>query len=552
MGIAIGMLASRLTGDSLTILGLEENIPERELGASTTAGMLSRNGDSTPLPAASLHPAFNVHERSAHDAYATVNALLENDISPTRNMGTFGTVAGGREDELLMLQGAWKNLVNKDEYRGTDEVHTLALLSLSALFHAPEALTASKPDDNGDVHGVSPDGDMAIEGHLPFGASPTGVGYGTATVGSSEAIMLAGVAMKNSWRERNQALGLPTDKPNIVVPSTTHNCWDKLGQLFDIEVRHVEMHGNAVGIPDAMALVNENTICIVGTLGTTYTGAFDDIEALNDAVSEWERKNPTLTLPIHVDAASGGFVAPFAYPDLKWDFRLKHVASINVSGHKYGLVSYGIGWLVFRDRAAFPDELEVQVDYLAGSHPSFTINFSRSSWQVAAQFYKFLHLDHQGYTAVMTETASKAVFMKQQLTENFNGAFILRNGPQAGFHGDDVNAPSLPVVVASVAPGLGWDEYDLADALKSKGWMVPASQLPGFFPSPEGPQKLSVLRMVMKVGLTREDLEVFLHDLHSCVNELTIAAVVGDSNSDAFYAVDELGYTNPNLTEGSF
>jgi glutamate decarboxylase len=214
--------------------------------------------------------------------------------------------------------------------------------------------------------------------HAPVGASEKAVGVGT--VGSSEAIMLAGLAFKRRWQNRRRAAGQPCDRPNIVTGANVQVCWEKFARYFEVELKEVRLReGCYVMDPDeAVRMVDDNTICVAAILGSTLTGEFEDVRRLNDLLAANNRRTGWDT-PIHVDAASGGFIAPFLYPDLEWDFRLPLVKSINVSGHKYGLVYAGVGWVVWRSKEDLPDELIFHINYLGADQPTFTLNFSKGT-----------------------------------------------------------------------------------------------------------------------------------------------------------------------------
>ena len=168
--------------------------------------------------------------------------------------------------------------------------------------------------------------------------------------------MLGGLAMKWRWRQRQEAAGRPTDRPNMVLGSNVQVVWEKFCKYWDVEPRYVPVaHDRYVVDPDdVMARVDENTIGVIPILGTTFTGEFEPIKEIHDRVVAYNEEHG-LDVPIHVDAASGGFVAPFLHPDLEWDFRLPQVKSINVSGHKYGLTYPGIGFVVWRSQDDLPE-----------------------------------------------------------------------------------------------------------------------------------------------------------------------------------------------------
>lgn len=230
--------------------------------------------------------------------------------------------------------------------------------------------------------------------NAPVGDGEKAVGVGT--VGSSEAIMLAGLAFKRKWQNRMKAEGKPHDKPNIVTGANVQVCWEKFARYFEVELKEVKLtEGCYVMDPvKAVDMVDENTICVAAILGSTFTGEFEDVRRLNDLLAA-KNKRTGWDTPIHVDAASGGFIAPFIYPELEWDFRLPLVKSINVSGHKYGLIYAGIGWCIWRSKEDLPEELIFHINYLGADQPTFTLNFSKGKnlLSLFRQFYRFLNLD---------------------------------------------------------------------------------------------------------------------------------------------------------------
>ena len=255
-------------------------------------------------------------------AYRLIHDELLLDGSSRLNMATFVTTWMEPEADRLMAEAFDKNMIDKDEYPQTAEIERRCVNMVAHLFHAPE------------------DGDAV----------------GASTIGSSEAVMLAGMALKWRWRARRAAAGLPTDRPNLILGSNVQVVWEKFCRYWDVEARYIPMtSGRYVISPEeAVERIDENTIGVVAILGTTYTGEFEPIREIHDAVVAHNQASG-LEVPVHVDAASGGFVAPFLHPDLVWDFRLPMVKSINVSGHKYGLVYPGVGFVVWREAADLPE-----------------------------------------------------------------------------------------------------------------------------------------------------------------------------------------------------
>ena len=315
-------------------------------------------------------PKYEIPESGmpAEVAYQLIHDELNLDGSAALNLASFVTTWMDEEAQRLFSETLNKNYIDQDEYPQTTEIQNRCINILARLFNAPE-------------HGSA---------------------IGTATVGSSEAIHLAGLAFKWNWRKRRQALGKPTDRPNIVMGENVQVCWEKFARYFEVEPRLVPLthHRFILGVNEALAQVDENTIAVVGILGSTYNGEYEPIQELNDKLVEINRRTGW-EVPIHVDAASGGFVAPFTSPDLSWDFRLPLVKSINVSGHKYGLVYPGIGWIIWRDRAELPEDLVFHVNYLGGDQPTFNLNFSKGASQIVGQYYNFLRLGRDGYVQIM-------------------------------------------------------------------------------------------------------------------------------------------------------
>lgn len=324
-----------------------------------------------------------------------------------------------------MAETMAKNAIDKSEYPRTAELENRCVNIIADLWHA------------------QPDEDY----------------MGTSTVGSSEGCMLGGLAMKFAWRERSKKLSLDLNahKPNLVISSGYQVCWEKFATYFDIDLRTVlmdEQH-QSLNMETVMDYGDEYTIGIVGIMGITYTGRYDNIAKLNDLVEEYNKTTP-YKVYIHVDAASGGFYAPFMEPDIKWDFQLKNVVSINSSGHKYGLIYPGIGWVLWRDKQFLPEKLIFKVSYLGGELPTMAINFSRSTSQIIGQYYNFVRFGFDGYKEIQKRTHDVAVFLSDQIS-------------QLG-HFESVNDGSeLPIVCYKHQQGddVEWTLHDLADRLRA-------------------------------------------------------------------------------------
>lgn len=401
--------------------------------------------------------------------------LKSKDVTPNQNLASFTTTYMEPEAEILVKDGLIKNFADKHEYAGTEEIHQRCIQIISKMFNAPETV-------------------------------------GTSTVGSSEAFMLAGLAMKWRWKESRIARGLPTDKPNVIMGATAHLSLKQFAKFFDVELRTAPVSTSLyLSDPaDMINLVDENTIGIVAILGSTYNGVYEDIKGLNDmlvqlnAARGWD-------VGIHVDAASAGFVAPFLHPDLLWDFRLPFVRSINTSGHKYGGVFAGLGWVMWREKQYLPKELYHKYNYLGGGEKiSFSINFSRPSHQVLGQYFKLIHLGFAGYSKVMFELMKQAELVEEGLGK-LNIFELTTKGVST----------RLPVVAFALKPEFKvFDEFELARKLESKGWMVPAYAMMERKDAPT--LKTNMMRIVCRNDFTDERRRKLFVDLEASIAELKL------------------------------
>ncbi|WP_371169353.1 glutamate decarboxylase [Aliiroseovarius sp. 2305UL8-7] len=388
-------------------------------------------------------------QMSPQNAYRLIHDELMLDGNSRLNLATFVTTWMEPEAKQLMTETFDKNMIDKDEYPQTAEIEERCINIVSDLFHAPER------------------------------------GVGSSSIGSSEAVMLAGMALKWKWRARQEAAGKPTDKPNMIMGSNVQVVWEKFCRYWDVEPRYVPMeNGRYVIDPETtISLVDENTIGVVAILGTTYTGQFEPIKDIHDALVA-NNTAKGLETPLHIDAASGGFVAPFIHPDLEWDFRLPLVKSINVSGHKYGLVYPGVGWVVWRDKSELPEDLIFHVNYLGGDMPTFTLNFSRPGNQIVAQYYNFIRLGFEGYKEIMEGLQDTAQYLARELE---------KMGPFKMLH----DGTDIPVLAFRVTDPT-FTCFDISDALRIYGWQVPA------YTMPDDIQDMAVLRIVVREGFSRE------------------------------------------------
>ena len=404
-------------------------------------------------------------ESTANDVYRIIHEELMLDGSSRLNMATFVSTWMEPEAEQLMAETFDKNMIDKDEYPQTAEIERRCVNMVANLFNAP------------------------IEG----GA------VGVSTIGSSEAVMLAGLAMKWRWRARRTAAAQTTDRPNMVLGSNVQVVWEKFCRYWDVEPRYVPMENGryVISADDALARCDENTIGVIAILGTTYTGEFEPIEEIHDALVAYNEANG-FDIALHIDAASGGFVAPFLHPDLKWDFRLPQVKSINVSGHKYGLVYPGIGFVIWRSEEDLPEELVFHVNYLGGDMPTFTLNFSRPGNQLVGQYYNFLRLGFDGYRRVMESLRDLAVFMSSAIAEM----------PQFELVSDGT---AIPVFAFTTTDAADFTVFHISDRLRVKGWQVPA------YTMPENATDVAVLRVVVREGFSLDLAAALVEDIRAAV-----------------------------------
>jgi glutamate decarboxylase len=314
--------------------------------------------------------------------------------------------------------------------------------------------------------------------------------------------MLAGMALKRRWAQRRRDAGLPDDRPNLVMGANVQVCWEKFCRYWDVEARLVPVGPDATCLTaeGAAEHCDEQTIGVVAILGSTFDGVYEPVQEIAAALDRLQAERD-LDVPVHVDAASGGFVAPFLDPELVWDFRLSRVASINASGHKYGLVYPGVGWAVWRDKAALPEELVFHVGYLGGDMPTFALNFSRPGAQVVAQYYTLLRLGFDGYRRVQQNCRDTA----QELAAEIARLDVFELVSDAG---------GIPAFAFRIADGQPFSAYDVSATLRMKGWQVPAYRMP------PGLETVVVLRVVVRNGFSRDLAGMLLSDLRWAVQRL--------------------------------
>ena len=386
---------------------------------------------------------------SADDAFRLIEDDLVLDGIPARNLATFVTTWMEPEARLLIAENLHRNFIDHAEYPQTAEIEQRCIRMLAHLFHAPGETTGAR------------------------------------TQGSSEAIMLGALSLKWKWRKRREADGKPTDRPNLVFGGDVHVVWEKFCRYFDVEPRIVPLAPDkyTIGPEDIEPHVDENTIGVAAVLGTTFTGHADDITGINKLLVGL-KNDRGLDVPLHIDAASGGFYWPFVYPHSEWDFRLEQVRSINVSGHKYGLVYPGIGWLIFRERSDLAEDLVFYENYLGKTDATFTLNFSTGSSMVLAQYYNFVRFGHDGYTYIMQTLHENAKALAKEIADIGDFKLIGEGEEQ------------LSLVAFQLTDGHEYDEFDVAAQLAAeRGWMVPAYTLP---PNAE---HVKIMRVLVKETL---------------------------------------------------
>ncbi|MCM3923063.1 glutamate decarboxylase [Frankia sp. AiPs1] len=417
-------------------------------------------------------PRFRIPQESIspETAYQIVHDELMLDGNARLNLATFVTTWMDPQADRLMAECAPKNMIDKDEYPQTAELEKRCVNILADLWHAPDS-----------EHAV-----------------------GCSTTGSSEACMLAGLALLRCWRARRQAAGAPADRPNLVMGANVQVCWDKFARYWDVEPRLVPMAPGRTHLTadEAAARCDENTIGVVAILGSTFDGSYEPVAEIAAALDQLAAGGGP-DVPVHVDGASGGFVAPFCDPELIWDFQLDRVVSINASGHKYGLVYPGVGWVLWRDRAHLPAELVFEVDYLGGTMPTFSLNFSRPGAQVVAQYYTLLQLGFAGYRRVAQACRDNARWLADE---------VARMGPFE-LVSDGSGIPAFAFRLRDEITE--YTVFDVSELLRTRGWLVPAYRFPPDLTD------LAVLRIVVRHEFSRDLAGLLVADLRRVVDRLT-------------------------------
>ena len=442
----------------------------RRLNAKSTSAIESDvlNGDAQTY-------VFPEVSREPETVYRTIHDQLVLDGNSQHNLATFCTTWIEPEVKQLMDESADKNMIDKDEYPQTAAIEERCVHMLADLWNSPEAAST----------------------------------IGCSTTGSSEAAMLGGLALKWKWRKRQRAQGKPADspgneRPNLVM-GPVQVCWHKFCRYFDVEIREVPMEGDRLLLTpeEVLKRCDENTIGVVVTLGVTFTMQFEPVHEISMALNKLQAESG-LDIPIHVDGASGAFLAPFLQPDLLWDFRLPRVKSINASGHKFGLAPLGVGWALWREKNDLPEELIFDVNYLGGNMPTFALNFSRPGGEIICQYYNFLRLGKQGYREIQAECAAIGTYLAGKIAEL---------GPFEIIYDGNGGIPGLCWKLKDGSPS-PFTLYDVADRLRERGWLVPAYSMP---PNRED---LVVQRILIRHGFTREMGEELLREMKRTIEHL--------------------------------
>lgn len=447
------------------------------------APVFARQGEETGIVAHQLQP----DGRAPEVAYQLIRDELMLDGNARQNLATFVTTFMDREADELFALTYDKNMIDKDEYPQTAAIEARCVSIIANLWN-------------------SPDGSQAI---------------GTSTIGSSEAVMLAGLALKRRWQQKQRDAGKSIERPNLVMGQNVQVVWEKFCRYWDVEPRYAPLADGRLFMTaeEAVKLVDENTIGVVAILGSTFDGSYEPVKEITEALDRVQAEKGW-DIPVHVDGASGGFVAPFIDPDLEWDFRLPRVHSINSSGHKYGLVYPGVGWVVWARHEYVPDDLVFHVNYLGGDMPTFTLNFSRPGSQVVLQYYQFVRLGFEGYRQVQQACRDTAMYMAAEIAK-LGPYELLSDGSQ------------LPVFFFRLkSDRSNYSVFDISAKLRERGWQVPAYTLPPNLTEVAG------LRIVVRNGFGRDLADLLLADLRHATEffEKLESPVVDDPDHRAGFA----------------
>ncbi|TFK62232.1 glutamate decarboxylase [Pluteus cervinus] len=459
-----------------------------------TSSSWRRDLDGAGAPKYTM-PKVGIPSRAAYQLLHDETAL---DGNPLLNLASFVHTWMPPDAEKLILENLNKNQVDLDEYPAATIIHNRCISMLADLWKAP----------------------------VP------GKAIGTSTAGSSEAIMLGGLAMKKRWQEARKAAGKDYFHPNVVFGSNAQVALEKFARYFDVETRLVPVkasNGFIMDPKDALQYIDENTIGVMVILGSTYTGHFENVQEMSDLLDDlFERTG--LDIPIHVDGASGGFVAPFAYPDYKWSFDVSRVVSINTSGHKFGLVYPGLGWVLWKNENHLHKDLIFELHYLGSVEYTFTLNFSKPAAPIIAQMYNFLNLGFDGYQQIITKDLRNARLLSKALeATHFTVLSNIHRPIDPELDGtDDPNAyeKGLPVVSFRLSDDFK-EKYPhiqqvwIQSMLRTKGWIVPN------YHAPLGEEKTEILRVVVRETLTEDLTERLIFDILEIVEALMASEGLG-------------------------
>lgn len=426
-------------------------------------------------------------EQNPRLAFQMVSDELLLDGNSRQNLATFCQTWVEPEVVELMSMTLDKNIVDKDEYPQTAEIESRCVHILADLWNSPQANNA----------------------------------LGTSTIGSSEAAMLGGMALLWRWRDALKAQGKSIEKPNLVT-GPVQICWHKFCRYWGVEIREIPMEGDRyiMNAAEVIKRCDENTIAVIPTLGVTFTGQFEPVQEVSTALDKFEQ-DTGINIPIHVDAASGGFLAPFLQPDLIWDFRLARVKSINASGHKFGLSPLGVGWIIWRDKVDLHEDLVFKVNYLGGEMLDFALNFSRPGSQVIAQYYNFLRLGKDGYHKIHANCRDIAMYLSSEIA--LLGPFDII------YDGSD----GIPAICWQLKSGQEhpYTLFDVADRLRTRGWQVPAYTLPSHL------EDRAIQRIIVRHGFTHDLANILLDDFRAALEHLEkhpVSSTVSETECGGF------------------
>jgi glutamate decarboxylase len=441
---------------------------DTEIETAAPGSFLTKDPPKDAIPDGAMPPVA---------AMRLVQQELAVEGIPERNLASFVTTFMEPEARIVIDENLHRNFIDHAEYPITAEIEQRCIRMLAELFHAPGETTGAR------------------------------------TQGSSEAIMLGALSLKWKWRQRREADRKPTDKPNLVFGGDVHVVWEKFCRYFDVEPRIVPLQAGkyTIGPEDIEPHLDENTIGVAAVVGTTFTGHADDVVGINDHLLRL-RDEKGIDVPLHIDGASGAFVWPFLYPHSEWDFRLEQVRSINASGHKFGMVYPGIGWLIFREKSDLAEDLVFKENYLGKTDDTFTLNFSTGSSMVLAQYYNFVRFGKSGYRRIMEIMRANA----ETLAEDIKGL--------GQFQIIGADEETLPLVAFNLVEEHAYDEFDIAFQLAAeRGWMVPA------YTMPPNAQHVKMMRALVKLNLSRTLVDTLANDLADALKTLEVKGRASDA-----------------------